>query len=1119
MKNVFWILSFLFCIAVSGQSPTENYVKVTTYLAPSTGEITENDTIVKVMYYDGLGRPKQIVDVRAGGGGQDIVTPVRYDQFGRQTRDYLPYATVTQNGNIHPDPIAEMEAFYGIDKYSNTTNPYSEKILEASPLNRVMEQGAPGNPWAADPLSDTDHTIKFEYSANTTDEVRLYRVTTVANSYGVHLSTYVPTLEPSGFYNPGTLYKTITKDENWQPGDSLLHTSEEFKDLSGRVVLKRTYADLPGQPQAPHDTYYVYDKFSNLSYVIPPKVDTSDGVSDDELNELCYQYVYDHRNRIIEKKLPGKAWEDIVYNKGNHPVFTRDKQLKDQGKWLFTKYDKFGRIVYTGLFTSTDSRETLQTTLENHTPIYESKADTPTIIDGTEVYYTNDAFPNTGLELLTIQYYDTYNFDLDGATAEMSYNIVPTTETRSLSTGSKTRVLETDKWITSVVYYDKKARPIYTYTKNPYLNTIDKIKSKVDFVGKVLETTSVHTKDGLADITTIEKFTYDRMGRLLKHTHQLAGQQEEALIENMYDELGQLVQKNVGNTPASPLQTVDYSYNIRGWLTKINDVDNIGNDLFSFDIHYNDPTAGGTALYNGNISQTHWRTNNTDSSLKHYSYSYDPLNRITGAIHNTGNYNLNAISYDKNGNITFLERKGHVNSAATSFGVMDGLAYTYDSGNKLIRVNDQEDEDFGFKDVWTNGVEYTYDANGNMLSDTNKGITNISYNHMNLPVQITINGENIFYIYDASGAKQQKVAEGTTTAYAGRYIYENGSLKFISHPEGYIEPDGGGGYDYVYQYKDHLGNIRLSYSDANDDGSVDATEIMSEKNYYPFGLIHKGYNGEVQGTYHPYGYNGKEEQVELGLEWLDFSARNYDAALGRWMNLDPLAEKMRRHSPYNYAFDNPVYFIDYDGMMPSAGGGNPIIKKLIQALSKNRSKLIKSQKSYTKLIKEHKKKLEDFNKDPIGNSSKEALEKMKRDNPTDEVLLERAKGRAKALEKQIAKQEGELKKINEQIDKVDNNLKRLNDKLDGVSSVAVAGTINSGNTDDDVESSGNGSSKSDKTAKKAIGLGEKMTKFVEKFGTTVFGDNDFGRMIDEINPLNLGLNELFKLSEEILNED
>ena len=137
--------------------------------------------------------------------------------------------------------------------------------------------------------------------------------------------------------------------------------------------------------------------------------------------------------------------------------------------------------------------------------------------------------------------------------------------------------------------------------------------------------------------------------------------------------------------------------------------------------------------------------------------------------------------------------------------------------------------------------------------------------------------------------------------------------------------------DYVYQFKDHLGNIRLSYSDRDKDGKIDLEgigedldndgraeeyEIVQEKNYYPFGLQHEGYNNKVSGRKHNYGYNGKEENNELGLDWLDFGARNYDASIGRWMNIDPLSELMTRHSPYNYGFNNPIRFIDPDGMSP-----------------------------------------------------------------------------------------------------------------------------------------------------------------------------------------------------------
>ncbi|WP_083629201.1 RHS repeat domain-containing protein [Tenacibaculum agarivorans] len=305
------------------------------------------------------------------------------------------------------------------------------------------------------------------------------------------------------------------------------------------------------------------------------------------------------------------------------------------------------------------------------------------------------------------------------------------------------------------------------------------------------------------------------------------------------------------------------------------------------------------------------------------NYTYDALNRITQAIDNTGKYDLQSVLYDKNGNITQLIRNGHTNASATSFFVMDYLTYTYDDGNKLNKVVDIANKTFGFKDGNSSGNDYSYDANGNMTVDRNKGITGITYNHLNLPTRVTINGKNIDYTYDATGMKLSKTVENITTDYASGYIYENNELQFFNHAEGYISPElvsGSLKFDYVYQYKDHLGNVRLSYTDANNDGQIVQSEIIEESNYYPFGLKHKGYNDVVQphgnSTAQKFGFGGKELNEELGLEWHDFDARNYDASLGRWMNLDPLAEQMRRHSPYNYAFNNPIYYIDPDGMSP-----------------------------------------------------------------------------------------------------------------------------------------------------------------------------------------------------------
>ena len=202
--------------------------------------------------------------------------------------------------------------------------------------------------------------------------------------------------------------------------------------------------------------------------------------------------------------------------------------------------------------------------------------------------------------------------------------------------------------------------------------------------------------------------------------------------------------------------------------------------------------------------------------------------------------------------------------------------------------------------------------------------------------------------WDATGVKlRKKVKTGATTRtthYIDGFQYSEDKMDFFPTAEGYVNVTQGTlspTYNYVYNYTDHLGNIRLRYT-KNPGGS--GLRILEEDHYYPFGLKHQGYNGEheifefdenistvvlnpvnpLTGDKYKYKFNGLEWQSELDLNYYDFGMRNYDPALGRWMNIDPLAEMMRRHSPYNYAFNNPVYFIDPDGMMSWGhyGSGN-----------------------------------------------------------------------------------------------------------------------------------------------------------------------------------------------------
>ncbi|UPQ80464.1 RHS repeat-associated core domain-containing protein [Flavobacterium azooxidireducens] len=261
---------------------------------------------------------------------------------------------------------------------------------------------------------------------------------------------------------------------------------------------------------------------------------------------------------------------------------------------------------------------------------------------------------------------------------------------------------------------------------------------------------------------------------------------------------------------------------------------------------------------------------------------------------------------------------------------IDDLTYEYrENTNQLIKLTDDSTptNNGGFVDGANLAIEYEYDDFGNMTKDHNKGITEIVYNHLNLPTKITFaNSGQIEYVYNALGIKTEKiVTQGSTetiTKYmAGGYQYENNVLKFFPHAEGYVIKEGTSTYKHVFNYTDHLGNIRLKYCDLNQNGTIESNEILEENHYYPFGMKHERYNEDSSALANKYKYNGKEWQDELGLNFYDYHARNYDPALGRWMNIDPLAENSRRWTPYNYAYNNSIYFIDPDGMQAGAAKG------------------------------------------------------------------------------------------------------------------------------------------------------------------------------------------------------
>ena len=394
-------------------------------------------------------------------------------------------------------------------------------------------------------------------------------------------------------------------------------------------------------------------------------------------------------------------------------------------------------------------------------------------------------------------------------------------------------------------------------------------------------------------------YSYDYTDRVSKVEHTLGGT-KITLADYTYDSFGRLSTKSLHGSAANKLT---YAYNLRSWLTGITST------RFTQNLYYN--TGVGTARYNGNISSMTWKSGN-ESTVRGYKFTYDGLDRMLNATYgetagistNANRFSENVTGYDKNGNIKGLQRYGQLSSAA--YGMIDNLTLTL-NGNQLNRVDDAVTASaynggFEFKNGANAADEYSYDANGNLTKDLNKGISGITYNFLNLPNAVTFSdGSTITYTYGADGTKLRTVhkigSTTTTTDYCGNVVYENGVQKLLLTEEGYVTLSDS---KYHYYLKDHQGNNRVVISQS---GTVEETN-----HYYPFGGAFAS-TSNVQ----PYKYNGKELDSKKGLNWYDYGARHYDAALGRFTTNDRFAEKYYSMSPYQYGANNPVNNIDVNG--------------------------------------------------------------------------------------------------------------------------------------------------------------------------------------------------------------
>ena len=652
-------------------------------------------------------------------------------------------------------------------------------------------------------------------------------------------------LTSNGSYASGQLSVVKTTDED-------LNVSYTFTDKMGHVVLSR---QMKGSET--HDTYYVYDDKSNLCFVLQPMYQSLAN-----LDLYAFQYKYDGRNRCIWKKLPGAGYMEMVYDNADRLVFSQDgnQRALTSGNWTYYKYDGLNRLTEQGVCTN--------------------KVTT----SGTTVHIRN--------------YYDNYAFRAQAGFNNSNFPDDASGNGKGALTASVATVLGSSNKIYTAHYYDIKGRVVKTVQSNP-LGGYDVAATVYTFTNKPATVTHTHTASGKTTRTEVYTYSYNHADRLLKVEHTLGGT-KITLADYAYDNLGRLQSKSLHGSATNKLT---YAYNVRGWLT------GISGTKFTQNLYYN--TGNGTARYNGSISSMTWKAGN-ESTVRGYKFTYDGLDRLLNATYgetaginaNTDRFSENVTAYDKNGNIKTLQRYGQ--TAASGYGLIDNLTFTL-AGNLLNRVDDAAAASaygggFEFKDGVKQANEYTYDSNGNLTKDLNKGISTITYNVLNLPNMVTFSdGSTIAYTYGADGTKLKTVhktgSTTTTTDYCGNVVYENGVQKLLLTDEGYVTLSDS---KYHYYLKNHQGNNRVVI---NQSGTVEETN-----HYYPFGGVFAS-SGNVQ----PYKYNGKELDAKKGLNWYDYGARHYDAALGRFTTNDRFAEKYHSMSPYQYGANNPVKNVDVNG--------------------------------------------------------------------------------------------------------------------------------------------------------------------------------------------------------------
>lgn len=852
------------------ESSLANYVRSITYNGAAQG-----NPAVSYQYYDALGRPTHTRSDAVGGSGMPVYQFSRYDSKGRLSWQSLPASYHT---DTNPDVLTPSDVL--AECYADTTT-YNSMTYDA--LDRLTFTSTAGREW-----HNAGKGVEKEYITNAASDVNLYRAPLDSIS-----------LVKCGYYPEHSLYGEKTTDEDG-------HILITYTDKLGQKVLERRMLG-----NKCNDTYYIYNDLGQLRYVLTPEYQNAGYKA-----TYAYEYRYDGRGRMVKKILPQCGYVQYWYDKADRLTFMQDANLRDKGLYRFMLYDNMGRLCVQGLCSGCQ---------RGFSGIYSypvvSMSATGGGLLGTGYTLSCDGLVS-GATLEKACYYDGYQFLGNGNVSPAFSGLTHTdgTNVSGLQTGTLQATSDGGS-VATLLSYDAKGRVTKTSTSLPSSSAVngrEDVTTTYTFTGQPLTTTQTIASGSGTIFSVTQQNTYNAHNdkpesALLTITAPSGG---ITSLTNTYDDLGRLT----STMRPQPVGNISYAYNQHGWTTDIT------TNSFTEKLHYTDGL--GTPYYNGNISSQLWSNNtykkNGANVQRGYRFTYDALDRMTDAVYGEGasladkanRYNETILSYTANGAIERLQRRGRKQDG--EYGKIDNLDIQLD-GNRIAKVTDDAapitySGAIDFLDGANLSVEYTYDGNGNLTSDANKGISLIEYDDMNMPRRIQFaDGNKTEYVYTAEGKKLRTIhytasthqKDSTEYLLGGLLTKKNNNLDKYLFDGGYCSFSNTNTPTCHYYNRDHLGNIREVISQTGD--------IEQVTHYYPFGAPYSD-SSVTNPSLQPYKYNSKEFDTTHKLFTYDYGARQYDPLLIVWHGVDPLCEKDYATGAHVYCRNNPLRSVDLFGL-------------------------------------------------------------------------------------------------------------------------------------------------------------------------------------------------------------